>query len=160
MAMAFAPSNRRSRWGSRNPRRPLWTRSPSHTPSPSMKPESNTETTASARGFSSPLTLIRIDGFRGPDTSCMDWPMRLLRGPSVPFLVRRQRISFGRFDEPINVLGRAVDRVEAQGRGAGVAHVVPRTGRHDDREIVAHRILDAVDVDRARALLEAEELVA
>src|SRR4051794_23592168 len=37
-----------------------------------MKPLSNTDTTASARGFSSPLTLIRIEAFRGSDTSCID----------------------------------------------------------------------------------------
>src|SRR3954447_22577425 len=40
-----------------------------------MKPESNTETVASARDFSSPLTLIRIDAFRGSDTSCIDCAM-------------------------------------------------------------------------------------
>ena len=40
-----------------------------------MKPLSNTETTASARGFSSPLTLIRIDAFRGSETSCIDFAM-------------------------------------------------------------------------------------
>src|SRR5437868_2786875 len=73
IASAFAPSNNRSRWRSRNSALPLWTRSPSHTPSPSMKPESKTETTASARGFSAPLTLIRIDAFRGSDTSCIDF---------------------------------------------------------------------------------------
>src|SRR5690349_18332699 len=36
-----------------------------------MKPLSNTETVASARGFSSPLTLIRIEAFRGSETSCI-----------------------------------------------------------------------------------------
>src|SRR5689334_160957 len=77
IAMAFAPSNSRSRWRSRKPSLPLWTRNPSHTPSPSMKPLSNTETTASARGFSSPLTLIRIDAFRGSETSCIDLVMSL-----------------------------------------------------------------------------------
>src|SRR3954452_499284 len=78
IASALAPSNRRSRWRSRKPSLPLWTRSPSHTPSPSMKPLSNTDTTASARGFNSPLTLIRIDAFRGSDTSCIDLVMGFL----------------------------------------------------------------------------------
>ncbi len=41
------------------------TRRPSHTPSPSTKPESNTETTASARGFSAPFTETRISALRG-----------------------------------------------------------------------------------------------
>src|SRR3954470_12517123 len=75
IAIALAPSNSRSRWRSRNASLPLWTRKPSHTPSPSMKPLSNTDTTASARGFSSPLTLIRIDAFRASETSCIDLAM-------------------------------------------------------------------------------------
>src|SRR6476619_2298092 len=41
-----------------------------------MKPLSNTDTNASARGFSSPLTLIRIDAFRGSETSCIDFAMQ------------------------------------------------------------------------------------
>src|SRR5688572_4879322 len=77
MARALAPSNNRSRWRSRNDSLPSWTRSPSHTPSPSMKPESNTETTASARGLSSPLTLIRTDALRGSETSWSDLPIAL-----------------------------------------------------------------------------------
>jgi hypothetical protein len=36
-----------------------------------MNPLSNTDTTASARGFNSPLTLIRIDAFLGSETSCI-----------------------------------------------------------------------------------------
>src|SRR4051794_3395389 len=75
IAMAFVPSNSRSRWRSRKASLPRWTRSPSHTPSPSMKPLSKTETTASLRGLSSPFTLIRIDAFRGSETSCIDFAM-------------------------------------------------------------------------------------
>ena len=48
--------------------RPLWTRIPSHTPWPSMKPLSNTDTLACARGTSVPLTLIRIASLRGSGT--------------------------------------------------------------------------------------------
>ena len=44
IAIALAPSNSRSRWRSRKAIRPLWTRSPSHTPSPSMKPLNRTPT--------------------------------------------------------------------------------------------------------------------
>src|SRR3954453_3223268 len=40
-----------------------------------MKPLSNTDTIASARGLSSPLTLIRISAFRGSETSCIDLAM-------------------------------------------------------------------------------------
>ena len=55
-AIAFAPSYSRSRCCSRKAGRPSWTRSPSQTPSPRTKPESKTDTTACARGSSSPLT--------------------------------------------------------------------------------------------------------
>jgi len=36
-----------------------------------LKPLSKTDTTASARGFNSPLTLIWIVAFRGSETSCI-----------------------------------------------------------------------------------------
>ena len=63
--IAFAPSQSRSRWRSRKTGCPPETRMPSQTPSPSTNPESKTETTASARGLSSPLTQIRISSLRG-----------------------------------------------------------------------------------------------
>src|SRR5687768_13138530 len=81
IAIAFAPSHRRSRWRSRKAIRPLWTRKPSHTPSPSTKPESNTETFASSRGFSSPLTLIRIEALRA--SAALSW---------VPFAIRKRML--------------------------------------------------------------------
>src|SRR3954465_452098 len=62
--IAFAPSKSRSRWRSRNAGWPLRTRSPSQTPSPRTKPESNTDTTAWSRGTSSPLTQMRMRSLR------------------------------------------------------------------------------------------------
>src|SRR6185369_2205243 len=58
------------------------------------------------------------------------------------------------------MLGRSVDRVQAERNAAGVAHVVARPSRHDNRKISAHLVFDTVNVDRAFALLEAKELVA
>src|SRR4051794_8230668 len=69
--IAFAPSNRRSRWRSMNAGWPPRTRSPSQTPSPRTKPESNTDTTARSRGTSSPFTQIRIRSLRG--SSSKSW---------------------------------------------------------------------------------------
>src|SRR3954462_4679864 len=69
--IAFAPSKSRSRWRSTNTGWPARTRSPSHTPSPRTKPESNTDTTARSRGTSSPLTQIRTSSLRG--SSLKSW---------------------------------------------------------------------------------------
>src|SRR6476661_361066 len=69
--IAFAPSNRRSRWRSRKAGWPARTRSPSQTPSPSTKPESKTDTTARSRGTSSPLTQMRIRSLRA--SSSKSW---------------------------------------------------------------------------------------
>src|SRR4051812_30349631 len=75
--MAFAPSKRRSRWRSRKAGWPLWTRRPSHTPSPRTKPASNTDTTARPRGTSSPFTQMRMRSLRGSSSkSCVPWAMR------------------------------------------------------------------------------------
>src|SRR3954471_17210017 len=74
--IAFAPSNRRSRWRSRNAGWPESTRNPSHTPSPRTKPASNTDTTARSRGTSSPLTQIRMRSLRGSSSkSCVPCAM-------------------------------------------------------------------------------------
>ena len=48
---------------------PSCRRRPSQTPSPRTKPESKTETVASARGTSRPLTEIRIAALRGSSTN-------------------------------------------------------------------------------------------
>src|SRR5687767_3448663 len=70
--MAFAPSNRRSRWRSRKAGWPARTRSPSHTPSPRTKPASKTDTTARSRGTSSPLTQMRMRSLRASSSkSCV-----------------------------------------------------------------------------------------
>ena len=50
---------------------------PSQTPSPSTNPESNTDTTASARGLSSPLTQIRMSSLRG-SAVCSWVPVRVM----------------------------------------------------------------------------------
>src|SRR3954470_271267 len=69
--IALAPSKSRSRWRSRKAGWPARTRSPSHTPSPRTKPESNTDTTARSRGTRSPFTQIRMLSFRG--SSSKSW---------------------------------------------------------------------------------------
>lgn len=59
----------------------------------------------------------------------------------------------------VDVLGRAVDRVELEHLAAAGADIVPRTLRHDDAVIGLNVVVDAVDGDRADAGLDAEELV-
>src|SRR5881394_2011337 len=118
IAIALAPSNNRSRWRSRKAIRPLWTRIPSQTPSPSMKPLSKTETTASARGLSSPLTLIRIDAFRASETSCIDLvmgqPLRS-RGALARGACPRPQLSFRRVVAPVHQAVAPPRRVDVLG---------------------------------------------
>jgi hypothetical protein len=75
-------------------------------------------------------------------------------------VVARFRFSLGRLNDPVLVLGRSVDRVETQRLTAGIADIVASTRRYDHRDIVLDLILAAVDVDRAFAFVNAEELVA
>ena len=68
---ARAPSYRRFRCASRNSSAPSCSRIPSHTPSPSTKPESNTDTTARSRCTRSPLTYTCTSALRG--SSSYSW---------------------------------------------------------------------------------------
>src|SRR3954447_14571897 len=89
--IALAPSNRRSRWRSRNAGWPALTRRPSQTPSPRTKPESNTDTTARLRGTSSPLTQIRTSSLRGSSLkSYVPCAITSVRVPRI-HRARRQR---------------------------------------------------------------------
>ena len=65
IAIAFAPSNNRSRCCARKAGRPSWTRRPSQTPSPRTNPLSKTDTTACARGTSAPFTWTSTSALRG-----------------------------------------------------------------------------------------------
>src|SRR3954470_10588417 len=133
--IAFAPSWRRSRWRSRKAGWPAVTRSPSHTPSPRTKPESNTETTAFSRGTSRPFTEIRMCSLRGSSSkSWVPWairrnpkgappdpppPLRLaqqpqrLRGRHVP-VAARYAVEVGRHVKDLPRLDRAVNDVGHQ----------------------------------------------
>src|SRR6478609_5322801 len=86
----------------------------------------------------------------------------LFRRLAVPFLVVMARfgVGLGRLDDAVLMLGRAVERVQLEGRGAGVANIMTGAGRYDRGAAVLDRIAVVVDVDRAAAFLEAEELVA
>src|SRR3712207_2026286 len=95
----------------------------------------------------------------GPRVACA--AHRLLGGGAVPLfdVVARFRLFLRAVDDGVLVLGRAIERVEAERRGPGVPHVVPGAGGHDYGEVVLHRVLAPIDVDGALPLLDAEELI-
>src|SRR5689334_5802833 len=63
-------------------------------------------------------------------------------------------------NDAVAMLGRAVERIDAQRLVARVQHVVSCAGRDDDRVVILDRVARAVDDDLAFAFLDAEELVA
>ncbi len=69
-------------------------------------------------------------------------------------------VGFGGVGDGVKMLGRAVEGVELERCDAGVADIVPRSGRDDHRAAVDDVIDIVVDVDLAAAFLEAEKLVA
>src|SRR4051794_35848337 len=150
--IAFAPSNRRSRWRSTNAGWPARTRSPSQTPSPRTKPASKTETTARSRGTSSPLTQTRMRSLRGSSSkSCVPWatgpnPMDRYR----PRHARRRRHRDR--DRPSARGGRGLRGRSRQRDRLVQEHHVGHTG---DRGARDHRVAHAVlrPVPRADARL-------
>ena len=85
-SMAAAPANNRSRCLSRKANRPWWRRSPSHMPSPTRKPLSNTDTLASCRAKNSPLMKISTDSLR---SSASAWWVLRDMAASVPTAVAK-----------------------------------------------------------------------
>src|SRR5690606_38155099 len=62
--------------------------------------------------------------------------------------------------DAVTMLGRPVDRVDAERLSAGIDEVVTRAGRDDDGVVGPDRRRLAVDVDLAGPPLDAEELIA
>src|SRR5262245_46431581 len=156
-AIAAAPSQSRSRCWSRNAGCPPCTRSPSHTPSPRTNPASKTDTTASARGTSAPLTWIRTSEFRGSSAkSCAPWAVWLTDRSGELGVVRRlgRGLSVvgagllepgeGRLDLPPRL--RAADPVRALDRLPGLDVLVDHEEVLDLEPVELRQVVDVTHV--------------
>src|SRR4051812_20151347 len=79
-------------------------------------------------------------------------------GLAVEMLFAGFGLSLGAPHHPVLVLRRRIEGVEPQRPVAGVDDVVARPGRHHHRKAVGDGAARPVDLDLARALVDAEEL--
>src|SRR5690606_17758520 len=85
---------------------------------------------------------------------------RLLGRPAVEMFFHALGVGLRRVHDAVTMLGRPVDRVDAERLSAGIDEVVTRAGRDDDGVIGPDRRRLAVDADLAGPPLDAEELIA
>ena len=84
----------------------------------------------------------------------------LLGRASVEMFVRRVGLCLALVDRAFQVLGRAINRVEAQRLVSGIDDVVLGPGGNDDAVVGLHGMYRPVDSNLAAASFETKELVA